>query len=75
MKNKFLTLFTLSSVLTFFGSCNTLAPAMKTNLPSTNKDVKVELLFEIDGCKVYRFNDNKSEQTEIFYKMCLHKYC
>jgi hypothetical protein len=24
----------------------------------TNANFKVELLFEVDGCKVYRFNDN-----------------
>lgn len=31
-------------------------PAQETR-PSTNPHVPVELLFEVDGCRVYRFQD------------------
>jgi hypothetical protein len=29
----------------------------QSSVPSSNPQVKVELLFEVDGCKVYRFYD------------------
>lgn len=29
----------------------------QTDVTSSNGDFKVELLFEVDGCKVYRFYD------------------
>ncbi|MFN8355545.1 MAG: DUF4884 domain-containing protein [Spirosomataceae bacterium] len=38
------------------GLSSCLAPAQKV-LQASNPQVRVELLFEVDGCKVYRFND------------------
>lgn len=34
-------------------------PAQRTE-KSSNHNIKVELLFEHDGCKVYRFNDGST---------------
>ncbi len=40
-------------------------PAQKT-VSTTNQNIKVELLFEHDGCKVYRFNDGGTH----YYARC-----
>jgi hypothetical protein len=42
------------AILTFVSGCRT--PA-QTVLKGSNPSIKVELLFEVDGCKVYRFYD------------------
>lgn len=41
-------------LVTFFSSCNEEA---KEKVVTNNASFNVELLFEIDGCKVYRFMD------------------
>ena len=56
MKNKIFTLFAFTGLMLSFTHCATTIPAQQI-LKTSNKDVKVELLFEIDGCKVYRFYD------------------
>lgn len=57
MKNKIFTSIVCAISVFFFSNCGTSIPAQKI-LTTSNKDVKVELLFEIDGCKVYRFYDS-----------------
>lgn len=44
------------SILTsiILSSCN---KAAQETTPTTNSAIKVDLLFEKDGCKIYRFND------------------
>ena len=42
-----------------FTGCVTPIPGQQT-VQTTNKAIKVELLFEVDGCKVYRFYDGMS---------------
>ena len=51
---KYIKIALISLAICPFASC--IAPAQKV-MDSTNQKVKVELLFEIDGCKVYRFYD------------------
>lgn len=43
-----------------------MAPAQKV-LQGTNEKVKVELLFEVDGCKVYRFYDGPEARGNARY--------
>ena len=57
MKNKIFTLFAFTTLLLSFTHCATSVIPAQQILTTSNKDVKVELLFEIDGCKVYRFYD------------------
>lgn len=57
----FIGLLLLSSLWIF--SCR--VPA-QSRLQATNPQVRVELLFEVDGCKVYRFYD--SGQPRYFTK-------
>lgn len=38
-------------------SCTSQIPVSKST-PENNKTFRVDFLFEHDGCKVYRFNDN-----------------
>lgn len=59
-------------MLSLIGSCllmsslnACMAPA-QMNLQSSNPNIKVELLFEVDGCKVYRFYDR--QQPRYFTK-------
>ncbi len=59
MKNKIFTLIAFSLALFSFTSCEVIPTPAQKQLQTTNKDVEVELLFEIDGCKVYRFYDVK----------------
>jgi len=46
-------IFFLTGIL----SCKTNKPIARVS-PGNNKSFKVDYLFEHDGCKVYRFNDN-----------------
>ena len=46
-------IFGLTSVI-LFASCKGLP---KETLTTDNRDFQVQLLFEVDGCKVYRFWD------------------
>ena len=71
MKNKIFTCALVFSVLSVLSSCGVPIVAQKV-LQTSNKDVKVELLFEIDGCKVYRFYDsvNGSVQVPKYFTKC-----
>lgn len=51
MKN----LLILALICTFISSC---AKTAQEEVTTNNRNFKVELLFEVDGCKVYRFIDN-----------------
>ena len=58
MNNKIFTFVAFLFILSQIVSCaERIVP--QAVLQTSNKDVKVELLFEIDGCKVYRFYDDK----------------
>lgn len=54
MKTYICLLFSCTPLLVSLSSC--LSPA-QMQLQGSNPNVKVELLFEADGCKVYRFYD------------------
>ena len=43
-------------------------PKSQMVVTSSNPEIKVELLFEVDGCKVYRFYDNALGQPRYFTK-------
>jgi hypothetical protein len=49
-----LLLFSLAGT---FAACLHQRQPIATQIPSNNKDYKVEYLFEHEGCKVYRFQD------------------
>ncbi|MBN8826104.1 MULTISPECIES: DUF4884 domain-containing protein [unclassified Spirosoma] len=63
MKSVKLSLICCYLISTNLLSC--LAPA-QMNLQGSNPNIKVELLFEVDGCKVYRFYDR--QQPRYFTK-------
>ena len=56
MKN--LALFLLFCIVSLSSCFRNITP--QADLVSSNPDVKVQLLFEVDGCKVYRFYDGLS---------------
>lgn len=58
MKNTFIALLTL-----FMASC---VQQNESQSSEVRGDYKVELLFEKDGCKVYRFNDGRT----VYYTDC-----
>lgn len=56
-KAYYLFVITLLAVITL--SCNSGRP-LAAGPSDNNKSYKVEYLFEHDGCKIYRFYDNRS---------------
>ena len=56
MKKSILILFSSIIFSATLSSCVNSLPA-QTRLQSSNPGATVELLFEVDGCKVYRFYD------------------
>lgn len=53
MKNTIITIFAIATMALTSGCYNDPISSHPTN----NHNFNVELLFEIDGCKVYRFDD------------------
>lgn len=49
--------FILASLLLAMFGCNE-SPMPKSKLETDNKDYDVSVLFEVEGCKVYRFKDD-----------------
>ena len=48
----------LSLLVIVFISCVSIRQPVATSAPDNNKAYQVDYLFEHDGCKVYRFNDD-----------------
>jgi hypothetical protein len=61
------TIKSIATLLTLLSLASCLAPAQR-KVQGSNPKVQVELLFEVDGCKVYRFYDGSGRMPRYFTK-------
>lgn len=56
MKKTMMKIHILALLILILGACKTNMP-ISSVVPENNKTYQVDYLFEVDGCKIYRFYD------------------